>query len=67
MMCIWGWRLFGKRKVFKDINDPNLVVQHFSRKEIRKVKWVLISGFMLFAHGVAYYIFRSIWPETFSY
>jgi hypothetical protein len=66
MMCKWGWRLFGKRKVFKDIDDPNLVVQHFSKKEIRRVKWVLISALMFFVHGIVYYIFRYFWPEAFS-
>lgn len=63
MMCIWGWRLFGKRKVFRDIDNPDLVIQHFSRKEIRKAKWVLMSGLILFAHGVVYYILSAIWPE----
>lgn len=66
MMCIWGWRLFGKRKVFRDIENPNLVIQHFSKKEIRKAKWGLMSGFILFAHAIAYYILRSIFPEVFS-
>jgi hypothetical protein len=66
MMCVWGWQFFGKRKVFIDIENPNLVIQHFSRKEIRKVKWVLMSGLILFAHGIAYYILLSIFPEVFS-
>jgi hypothetical protein len=66
MMCVWGWRFFGKRKVFSDIDDPDQVIRHFSRKEIRRVKWVLASGFILFAHGIAFYIFRFIWPEVFS-
>jgi hypothetical protein len=66
MMCIWGWQLFGKRKVFSDIDDPHVVIRHFSKNEIRRVKWVLMSGFILFAHGIAYFIFRSIWPEVFS-
>lgn len=66
MMCVWGWRFFGKRKVFRDIDDPNVVIRHFSKKEIRRAKWVLISGFIFFGHGIAYFIFRSIWPEVFS-
>jgi hypothetical protein len=66
MMCVWGWRFFGKRKVFRDIDDPNQVIRHFSSKEIRRVKWVLSSGFILFAHGIAFFVFRSIWPEEFS-
>lgn len=65
-MCLWGWSFFGKRKVFKDIDDPATVVGHFSKKEIWKVKWVFICGMILFAHGVAYYCFRYIWPEIFN-
>ncbi len=66
MMCVWGWRFFGKRKVFRDIENPDFVIRHFSGKEIRRVKWVLISSFILFGHGIAYFVFRSIWPEVFS-
>lgn len=66
MMCVWGWRFFGERKVFSDIDDPQMVTRHFSRKEIRRAKWVLSSGFILFFHGIAYFIFRSIWPDVFS-
>ena len=65
MMCVWGWRIFGQRKAFKDINDPNDVICHFSKKEIQRVKWVLISGLVFFGHGIAYFIFRLIWPEAF--
>jgi hypothetical protein len=66
LMCVWGWRLFGKKKVFKDIDDPEDIIRHFSKKEIRHVKWVLISGFIFFSHGIAYVIFHYIWPEVFS-
>lgn len=66
MMCVWGWRFFGNRKVFRDIENPNIVIRHFSVKEIRRVKWVLMSGFILFVHGVAYFILRFIWTEMFK-
>jgi hypothetical protein len=66
MMCVWGWRIFGKRKTFKDIDNPDFVTRHFSKKEIRQAKWVLASAFILMAHGIAYVIFRFIWPEAFA-
>ena len=66
LMCVWGWRLYGKRKVFRDVDDPSMVVQHFSEMEIRRVKWFAINGIILISHGIAYLIFRSIWPEVFS-
>ena len=66
LMCIWGWPLLSKRKVFRDIKDPNQVIRSFSKEEIRRVKFVFICGVILFAHGIAFIIFRFIWPETFS-
>jgi hypothetical protein len=65
-MCVWGWWLYSKRKVFRDVKDTNFVVQHFSSKEIRRVKQFAINGAILVAHGIAFFIFRSIWPEVFS-
>jgi hypothetical protein len=66
LMCIWGWPIFCKKTVFKDIKDPSFVSGFFSAKEVRRVKWMLISGLMFFAHGVAYFFFRFIWPEPFG-
>lgn len=66
LMCVWGWWLYSKRKVFRDVQDPNFVIQHFSPKEIRRVKWFAINGAILVAHGMAYLIFLAIWPEVFS-
>lgn len=66
MMCVWGWRIFGKRKTFKDIDSPDFVTRHFSKKEIRQAKWVLASGFLFMGHCVAYFLFLFIWPETFG-
>jgi hypothetical protein len=65
-MCVWGWWLYSKRKVFRDVKDPNIVNQHFSPKEIHRVKQFAINGAILVAHGIAYLVFRSIWPEEFS-
>ena len=66
LMCVWGWWLYRKRKVFRDVKDPNFVIQHFSPKEIRRVKWFAINGSILVAHGIAFFVFRFIWPEVFS-
>jgi len=66
LMCVWGWWLYAKRKVFRDIKDPFFVTQHFSQKEIRWVKWFAVSGLIIAVHGIAYLVFRLIWPEVFS-
>jgi hypothetical protein len=65
-MCLWGWRLYGNRKAFRDITDPSLIVAHFSQKEIRRVKKLLVSTLIVTIHVIALYIFRFIWPETFG-
>jgi hypothetical protein len=66
LMCVWGRWLYEKRKVFRDIEDPSFIIKHFSRKEIGRVKWFAISCLIVALHGVAYCVFRSIWPEVFS-
>jgi hypothetical protein len=66
LMCVWGWRLYKNRKMFRDIDNPKIVTQHFSTKEIRQAKWFLISGIAFILHGAAYYIFSLIWPDVFD-
>jgi hypothetical protein len=66
LMCLWGWWLYAKRKAFRDIKDPIFVIRYFSQKEIRWVKWFAISFMIIASHGIAYGIFRSVWPEVFS-
>jgi hypothetical protein len=39
---------------------------HFTKKEIRKAKWFVISGLIIVAHGIVYYIFHAIWLEVFD-
>jgi hypothetical protein len=70
---VWGWRVVKfikeKRKMiyyYNDIDNPDDVTRHFSKKEIRKAKRFVISCFIVVAHGIAYYVFRSIWPEVFD-
>ena len=65
LMCLWGWGLYKNRKMYRDIESPEIVTRHFSTKEIRQAKWFAISGLIFFSHGIAYYIFKSIWPEVF--
>jgi hypothetical protein len=52
--------------MYRDIDNPKTVTRHFSKKEIRKAKWFAISGLIIVAHGIGYYVFRSIWPEVFD-
>lgn len=66
LMCLWGWRIYRNRKMYRDIDGPEIVMQHFSAKETRQVKWFAISGLIVVIHCIAYYIFRSIWPDVFS-
>ena len=69
---VWCWKVIRfikeKRKkvhYYDDINTPDDVTMHFSRKEIRKVKRFAIIGCIVFVHGIAYYIIKTIWPEVF--
>ncbi len=64
-MCLWGWRYFRTKKVYKDIKDSSYVTHKFTKKEIRRVKWFAISCLIIITHGIAYYSFKSIWPEAF--
>jgi len=63
---LWGWTYFRKRKAYRDIKNAKDVIRHFSTQEIRWVKWFVIIGIILTIHGIAYYIFRSVWPEVFT-
>jgi hypothetical protein len=63
---IWGWNYFRKRKVYQDIKEPTFVTHNFTKKEIRKVKRYAFSFLILIFHVIAYYVFRSIWPEEFN-
>ncbi len=70
---IWGWKAikFIKEKrpkvtYFSDIDSPEFVTRHFSTKEIRRVKTLAIIGMITILHCIAYYCFKSIWPERFN-
>jgi hypothetical protein len=66
MMCLWGWRYFRTKKVFKDIKESTFVTKHFTNKEINRVKGFGISLAILLLHGIVYSIFRFTWPEVFN-
>jgi hypothetical protein len=66
MFCLWGWRLYKNKKPFRDIDEPEKITQHFSVKEIRKVKRLSISLIAVCLHGAAFYIFSFIWPAVFD-
>ncbi|MGD9366430.1 MAG: hypothetical protein PVH87_12080 [Desulfobacteraceae bacterium] len=70
---VWGWKFVKfikekrkKVKYYDDISSPEDVTRYFSRKEIRRVKRFAIIGFIVIIHVVAYFVFRSIWPEEFN-
>lgn len=62
-ICLLGWRIFGSRKVFKDIADPNSVAQYFSEKENWRVAWEIFCEPILFFHVLSYYLFRYLYPD----
>lgn len=64
LMWLWNW--IKNRKAYTDIKNPEYILQHFSKKELRRVKWFAVSMIIIILHGIAYYLFRFIWPETFN-
>ena len=66
LMCAWGWRLYGKRKNFRDIENPEVVTQHFTTNEIWRVKRAMIAVGIVVLHGVIYFVFLAIRPEVFN-
>ena len=63
---LWMWNYCKKKRPYRDIKDAKDITQLFSEKEIRRVKLYVTSGIILIFHGIAYVIFRLIWPEEFS-
>ncbi len=56
LICIWGWKLYGKRKIFRDIDNPISVTKHFSISEIRRLKILAISALVVLFHMIVYVI-----------
>lgn len=65
MMCTWGWSIYGKKKVFCDIQDPGQVTKHFSDNEIRRVKILLLCGLIILLHAGIYLVYKFFWPGVF--
>lgn len=66
MMCIWWWGFYGKKKIFRDIDNPEQVTRLFTAKEIRRVKRMEIAIYIVILHFISIFIFKFIWPETFN-
>lgn len=66
LMVLWGWSIYKSKKAYRDIKDPSAVTLHFTAKEVRIVKWFGICSFLALSHAVALFIFKFIWPESFS-
>jgi len=65
-MCVWGWKFFSGKEIFRDISDPESIAGAFSGKEIRRIRKLMISAFVLLIHFLAYGFLRLRWPEAFS-
>ena len=66
MMCTWGWIFWKNRKVFKDIDDPKIITDSFSKKEILTVKIQGLSNAIFMIHLAAYYALQYYFPELMS-
>lgn len=55
----WGWGIYGKKKIFRDIVSPEEIYGKFSSSELRRVKWLLITGVLLSLHAALILIFQS--------
>lgn len=56
----WGWKIYGKKKIFRDVEDPRLIYEKFSANEIRLVKWLLIIGVVMSVHLTVFYIYSVV-------
>jgi hypothetical protein len=66
MMCLWGWWLYKNKKLFRDVDNPEIVTKQFSTKEIRKVKRLSSSLIAICLHAVILYVSRFLWPDVFD-
>ncbi len=66
LICLWGWRFYGRKKVFRDIKSPELITRLFSKKELRLAKLNAIIGIIVIIHAIAFYFFQGIWPDVFG-
>ena len=60
LMCEWGWRVYGDKKVFRDIENPESVTSQFSEKELRSVKRQAILALIVLFHVALYSIYLMV-------
>jgi hypothetical protein len=65
LSIVYLWNYCRKKKPYRDIEDANDVLRHFSAREIHKVRWFAITFIILVIHGIAFYTFKFLWPEVF--
>lgn len=56
--CAWGWRIYGDRKIFRDISTPERVLKNFSRKELWMIKRVFVIVFILLLHFITFSVLQ---------
>jgi hypothetical protein len=57
LMCVWGWRFYGERNIFRDIDTPHTVTKYFSKKEIGRVKRTALIMMVIIFHLLGLQIF----------
>lgn len=71
LLFVWGWKIIKsikekrpKHQYFSDIDQPEYVTDHFTAKEIRRVKLFFLTGVILILHGIAYTLIIALYPEV---
>jgi hypothetical protein len=68
ILFAWGWKIVQKIKekqrikYYDDIEAPEDVLRYFSKKEVRRVKLVVITLIIITAHVVGMDVLGCIWP-----
>ncbi len=66
LICVWGWRFYGKKKIFRDIENREFITQHFSKTEIFRVKRTFFIAVIVVFHAIGMDIIDWIWPGKFD-
>ena len=66
LMCIWGWNYFGTKKVYNDVGDPHIILDHFTKNELYKVKRYAIVGGITTLHFMALAFLFVIRSDVFA-
>ena len=57
LMCLWGWRVFGRKVAFNDIDTPERIISQFNPREISRVKRHAIAILIVFLHFIVLSVF----------